>query len=454
MGLRRSASLTPIALLTALSIAPGQDAGGLVREGKHFRVVFHGAELTEELAIVLVDECLASAEAFWPTLDKLLPVRVTKPNTIHVYRSEKEYREVETKNGARFPLDAIVAKNDEAHVWLHPPLSKEILTAIGLPQPTIDDLRRVAAEQVVAPLAPSNDDQDWLRTVVVMGAVEAAANPRHLPGVDSAHDRRRYHVAASRRDGEHDTFESLLAVDMTCVERWQWDNRMAWCAWVAQVLATENGWAKKLLGKQRELKGHVHAYDRRKVAVESVLGNDAAKNEARWQKVCKAIQPVWATRSGVWMIGPQRSMLVGTKVLPATVDAVELPPKGDYVISGRCEFGAGNPESDFRVEIGWDGQSLVGANFHPEGVTISVWQQDKEKWDEKGHRDIALGVGKPFGFRVEVTAAEVRAIVDGAPPVVWAYGGREMHTQWSFSCNDRVVWLEGLKIEPLPPAKK
>ena len=455
MGTATSTICAMAMLLVATAAARAQDAGSVVREGKHFRVVFHAGDLAEELAVVLADECAAAVEGFWPTLEKLLPVRVSKPGTIHVYRSEKEFRIAETKSPVRFPLEAFVGKDLEAHVWLHPPLSKQLLSAIGLPQPTLDDLRRVAAEQVVSPLAPSNDDQDWLRTVVVMGAVEAASNPRHLPGVDSAHDLRRTYVVDSRREGKQDTFEYLLRLDMTCVDRPGWDVRMAYCAYVAQVLAAdESGWAKKLLGKQRELKGHVRAFDRRKVAVESVLGDDAAKNEARWQKQCKAMQPVWEMRSGTWVIGPKRSMLAGTESMSAVVSSVEPPPPGDYVISGRCELGVGDPQSDFRVEFGWDQKSLVGVFFKQDEVSIWIWPTASNRWIAKAQSKIESVADKPFDFRVEVTATEIRAFVDGTQRTVWAHGGREVHVHWGIGGNDRVVWLEGLKVGPLVPAKK
>jgi len=317
----------------------------------------------------------------------------------------------------------------------------------------VDNLRRVAAEQIAAPLAPSNDDGDWLRTVVVMGAVEAAANPRHLPGVDSAHDLRRIYVIEKRRAGQQDTFAALLALDMACVDRDGWNFRMAHCAYVAQVLAADGaGWAKKLLGKQKEIRGRAHAYDRRKVAVESVLGDDPAKNEARWQKQCKAMQPVWEVDRGVFAIGP-RSMLVGIPGLSAAVSAVEPPPKGDYVFSGRCELGPGNAEHNFRIETGWDGKTLVGVTFDDTAVSIAVWQREAGKWADKDVNKVGVA-GRPFDFRVEVTATEVRAFVDGMPRCSWKHGGRELHSVWSLGADDRVVWLEGLKIEPLVLAKK
>jgi MoxR-like ATPase len=78
---------------------------------------------------------------------------------------------------------------------------------------------------VITPLVPANDEAGWLRQVVVMGAIEAATNPRHEPGVDSSHDARRSYLVRRRTANEPFPFEPLLNLETSSVERRDWDFR-------------------------------------------------------------------------------------------------------------------------------------------------------------------------------------------------------------------------------------
>lgn len=442
-----------LALALATSV-PAQDGDVTSRVGKHFTIAFHHGKLKPELAGVLSDQALGALEAFWPVLDKMLSVKEGPVRQIDLYADEMVYRVAENKSPIKCKREAFVGTGLDAHVLLWPQLTPQILSAIGLPGTTIENLRMVAAEQVVASVAPASDEGDWLRRVVVMGAVETASNPKGLYGVDAAFDTRRAWVPCRIDVNSMLPLESLLRLDMACIDRDGWDHQVGYCAVVAGYLSSSSaGWAKKLLGKQKELKGHVHAYERRKQAVESVIGADWKKNEDRFLKACKAINPQWVLRGPECVFSSPRWMLAGTRRDPALLNADEPPPAGDYVISARCQFGVGDESQGIRIEFGWDDSSLVAAMFHPRSASISLWEQSTGKWKDLVEQRVKLPQDEPFDVKVEVTAKMVRILVGEQQVGEWAPGSRELHRLWGIGVNERVVWVEGLRIAPLVPQK-
>jgi hypothetical protein len=456
----KNRSLAAAALVCAFCVPVIAQQGGaqegnvLERSGKHFKVVFQHGKLKPELAAVLADQAQVSLEAFWPVLNKMLPIKDGPVRRIDLYADEMTYRVAENKSPVKCKREAFVGTGLDAHVLLWPQLTPQILTAIGLPGTTIENLRMVAAEQVVASVTPASDEGDWLRRVVVMGAVEAASNPKGEYGVDVAFDTRRTWVPPRLEVNSMATLDSLLQIDMACIDRDGWNTRVDYCTVVADYLShTSSGWAKKLLGKQRELKGRVQAYDRRKQAVESVIGADWKKNEERFLKACKAMKPLWGQRVPECVLSSPRFLLAGTKRDSALLSAVEPPPPGDYVISARCQFGAGDESQGMRIEFGWDDSSLVAAMFHPRSASISLWEQSTGKWKDLVEQRVKLPQDEPFDVKVEVTAKMVRIFVGEQQVGEWAPGGRELHRLWGIGVNERVVWVEGPRIAPLVPQK-
>jgi hypothetical protein len=185
----KNRSLAAAALVCAFCVPVIAQQGGaqegnvLERSGKHFKVVFQHGKLKPELAAVLADQAQVSLEAFWPVLNKMLPIKDGPVRRIDLYADEMTYRVAENKSPVKCKREAFVGTGLDAHVLLWPQLTPQILTAIGLPGTTIENLRMVAAEQVVASVTPASDEGDWLRRVVVMGAVEAASNPKGEYGV-------------------------------------------------------------------------------------------------------------------------------------------------------------------------------------------------------------------------------------------------------------------------------
>lgn len=433
--------------------AMAQDAA-IERQGKHYKIVLHRKDLPEPTAGKLADESLAALEAFWPLLEKLLPGKPPAMSTVHLYRAQRDQRNVVAREKMTFPRGGFLDKAGVGHVALLPELTAEQFEITSVPHGTLEALRFVAAEQAVLPFVPGTDEDGWLRYVVVMGAVELAANPKHLDGVDAGHDNRRAVLIFGLRAGHVTTFDSYIGMKGLAASREAWEAHQSRWALTAHLLSSEPNWAKKLLGKQRELKGHVHAYDRRKVAVESVLGSDWKKIEARWTKLCSANKPTYQVHGPEFRPGGPRLLLVGSERETCLAMACEPPPAGDYVVSGTCEFGPVGKEGEFRIELGWDSESLVAVHLQPGYVGVHTWSE-KDGWSVKADRRLpSLVVGKPFAFRIEVTSQELRVAIDGEWACAWPHGGRETHGACSLVTNSRLVWLQDVRIEPLAAAKK
>lgn len=449
------------ALWLLLAVALGgslvaQDAT-IERTGKVVRIVFHPGDLTLGTGDRMADQALAAAEAFWPTLQKMLPVRTAEPLPVHLYRIEKEFRAAELGSALRYLREECVDKAGVGHVLFGNAQSANELDTIGLPAPVLDRLRWVVAEQAIAPLVPANDEGGWLRTIAVVGAVEAASNPEQEPGVDIAFDARRLLLYYKLQAKEVLTLDSLLAMDMACADRAAWDFTLACCTVAAQHLGTSgSGWARKLLGKQRESKGQTTPYRRRKQAVEGVLGTDWTKTEERFRRTYQSIAPLWEVTDPLFVPGPKRSLLLGTPTVSAMVTGVAPPPAGDYVIHGRAQYDADADAREvvFRIEVGYGGKEMLGAHFSIDETRIATWSDAKNQWLHKVVFDTERPLGQPFEFRVEVTKTELRVLVPGTAPLVYAHGGVETHTLWRFASRGGILWLDPIRIEPLVTPKK
>ncbi len=451
------------------------------RQGKHYQVVLHRRDLPEAVAGQLADQAVQALEALWVQLEKLLPGKPPAMSVVHIYRTAADQQQALASQPPAFPRSGVLDAGGKSHVVLHPELTAEQFAITGVPHATLDSLRFVAAERAVRICVPDPDEANWLRHLIVMGAIELTTNPKHQPGIDGDHDRRREHLAEMQRRNRHNPFEGYLVPEDVPANATDWEFRLSLLAQAAQLLSSEPNWVRKLLAKPREPKakaatpapapahshghGHDHgtqpgpspAYLRRKAAIGNVLGADWHKIEVRWSKMAKAVAPRFAKRQGEWQPAGGRWLLVGTTETTARVDCCEPPPDGDYVIRGSCEFGPVKVPANYgelRIEFGWDEKSLVAVFLQPRNVTIATWSEEPGWHDEHSQHLPQLEVGAPFQFRIEVTSQEVRVAIDGEPACTWSHGGRQTHVRVDLATNSRLVWLQDVQVEPLVPAKK
>lgn len=445
-------SLTTMLLACAVAVAPAQDTA-IERHGKHFQILCHAGGLDDATAGVMADQALAVVEASWPMLQKLLPGDPPAPAPIHLYGNVKDYRAVENQCPLQFHVNGFVAAKGEGHVLLWPELPVALLSAVGLPGPTADLLRQVAAEQAVRPLIDDTVDGHWLRDTLVFGIVGTLVNPRHKPNTDSCDDERRQE-AVGQGIGNRIGLADLTRRREPTADRGYWLMRQAGLAVLAQHLASiDASWARKLLRAPKPRRPRDPHANALMLRLEEVVGSDWPKAEARFSKTCADLQPLWDTRAPLWQIGPERSLLAGTAQLAATIWSLVPVPKGDYAISGSFEAAVFGDKPDFRLQLGWDGKTLVGAYIWPDGARIDVWDSTVQKWLDGPRQPFQWTVGVRVPFRVEVDGKEVRLMV-GEQRLAWPHAGRELHTNWGCAANDIVVFVRDLRIEPLPPARR
>lgn len=442
--------IVPILCLASAAATLTAQANVIERAGRNYRVVFHTADLAADVATPLVEAALAAVEEFVPTLKKLVGAPAGTARVIHLYRDEKEYRAVETSDGPwKCLLEAFVTRKGVAHVWLWPQLDAEMFAHTGLPQTTREGLLRVAAKMVIEPKIPDSVIDEWVKWILVMGAVESFTNPEHEDGVDWAHDFRRQTVAAMRGRGEHETLLGITRYAVKVTQRHEWDWLMCHSALVAQTMATvEPRWARKLLARHRpprDLRGDLPLRD---VAIAAVFGKKMDKATLAFGRIWAAANPQFAHRAGVWNIGAKRSLLVGSREDAASLLNARPLPAGDYAVAGRMELGPGR-ENYVRIAFAFDGGSTLAAHFEVNAAGVSEWSHAQGRWSQQATVELPLARDVPFEFRVEVTGSEVRLVVDGTKVCLWRHGGRNVHEFVAIEVNDRVVWLTDLRIEPL-----
>jgi hypothetical protein len=447
------------------------------RQGRHYQVVLHRRDLPETLAGQLADQAVQALEALWAQLERLLPGKPPAMSVIHIYRTAADQQKALASQPPAFPRNGVLDAGGRGHVVLYPELTDAQFAITGVPHATLDSLRFVAAERAVRICVPDPDEANWMRHLIVMGAIELTTNPRHLPGIDGDHDRRRAYLAEMQRRNRHNPLEGYLLMEDIPANAADWEFRLSQLAQAAQLLSSEPNWVRKLLAKPREPKakaappapahahGHNHeaqpgpsqAFLRRRAAIMNVLGPDWHKIEVRWSKMAKTVAPRFTKRQGEWQPAGARWLLVGTTEASAVVDTCESPPRGDYVIRGTCEFGPVKEPAnygEFRIEFGWDEKTLVGVYLQPRNVTIATWSKERDWHDEHSQHLPELEVGPPFEFRIEVTSQEVRVAIGGAMVCSWSHGGRQTHTGVTLATNSRLVWLQDVQVEPLAPVKK
>jgi hypothetical protein len=442
--------------LHAQEPAPGESATPAVaepleRQGKAFHLVFHAADLPPDVATSLADAAIAQLEAFYPALKALVGGSSGKPRPIHLYRDEAAYRAAEVAaQPFRCQVESFVDKANVGHVLLGPKIAASHFVHVGLPHVARDRLLRTAAEQVVAPLVPSSPMRDWVQHVVVVGAVEAFVNPDHECGRDGAYDERRVSLPWWHEQGFEETFDQLVAHSTLIANRAGWESVMTTSALTAQTLFADNkkGWAKKLLGKHTLPTGKSGELALRHVALESG-DRHLAKARRRLAEVWQS-SPTLLSREGIWHPSAKRSLLLGVHGLSAVVwTPVTFLPKGDYAWNGTMELVFGD-DSYARIMLGRSEQDTLAVSVHEGKTLVSLWDKVQRKYSQKAHGKANIVEGTSFQFRVEVTATELRVLIDGQLSCTWAHGGRNMHTEVSVETEDCLVWLSDVHAEPLP----
>jgi hypothetical protein len=393
--------LARLALLTLAPFLPAQTPEPLKRAGAHFVVEFHAAKLPDALAARLADESLAAAESAWPVLEKLVAVHPDPPLTIHVHVEPAPFRAIEQKLSTyKVPVEAVAdLAAREAHVKLWPELSVQALEQVGLPATTAANILFQAARCTIAAAAATPADDPWYAEVVAYQVLETVTNPTAASGVDAAYDTRRWRGWYWRKDAPIESKRFVADVSTPTIPI-DWEVQQGTRAMLAQLLAsTGSGWARKLLAKPKKAGASVG--DTRVAAVESVLGSDWGKIDSRYEKMLKTVRPAWLVLQPELVMRKNRWLLVGAGNHAATASLAELhPPRGDYAIRGKFAM-EGLGTAQLRVQLDWDGKSLVGVSFLPNKVVLAI-ADEKGKPNDIATFEVDLQLGRTFEVSLEV----------------------------------------------------
>ncbi len=453
--MRRIALLQAFLSVLLLGRASAQQPVELERPGQHFQVIFHPGDLPADLAGEFADEAKDVVDGFWPTLAKMVQEpKPTRKRSIHLYAREADFRRAEKASSPyRCPVQVFTAADLTGHVLVWPTLPDAMLRVVRLPYDTRQALLRVAAEQVFSPVVPEGDREGWCRWILVMGAIEAATNPEHRAGRDTGHDDRRDVVVSRRTQNIDMSLDLCMSPGLDYRESWQ----ILWAETIGAVLAqnlaaAQRDWAKQLplrLARSRQR----DAKSRRQEAFLGVLGKGWDRANAAYESLCDTFDPMWEVSRPLVEVGPDRTLLAASGRESASLRAVQERRAGAYAIRGRAELGPGSKDP-LVVSFGWDGKTFVAAIFGEGRAEIVVWRESEGRFHMAHGVDAPIESGKPFDFRVEVTAQEVRSFVGGLPACVWAHAGHSVQHMQIVQIKNRVVWIENLVIEDLPPARK
>jgi hypothetical protein len=432
-----------------LQVACGLAAQDVVRTGKTFAVTLHPGELAPELATRLADEALAALEAQRPLLDKL-QVRPAAPLALHLHADAAAFRALEREHvKAPVPVDAFaLADGSSGHVLLAPALSSEALAVLGVPPSVVQSLLQVGALALARTVSETARHDGWLAEVFAVGVAEASTNGKLASGVDPAFDARRERLAALTAAGQGPKLQDLVAATTLPRNAEQVAERAATTAVIAQLMAgTGTGWAKKLLARPGKVQGLLPD---RLALVESVLGKDWVKTEARFATLLASLRPRWQIDGPMVAVRGNQLVLAGTASDSCSLRWVPEPPPGGYAVRGTFRIAAAGTKQ-FRVQLDWDGTSLLGVFFQPGRVTLEQWSPD-QPWKVLETGEAAIEADTPFAVAIEVDGG-LRVLVDGKVALT-ATPGRSMRGMASVAANDTVVFAEQLRLEPIAPPKK
>lgn len=207
-----------------------------------------------------------------------------------------------------------------------------------------------------------------------------------------------------------------------------------------------------MLKKHRLPSGQLRRSALQRAAAKAVFGKQWYKAEEAFERVMKSCDPTWLVARPLWQPSPERSMLVGTGAETAAIRTVDgMVPAGDFAVRGRMELGP-RPEGSHatvRIVFKLGGRNKVAVAIDDTEAWIRVWDDDKERWIDQESLDLSLVAGQTFEFGIEVTDSELRLFVNGRRLLVWEHGGRVVRDEVGIVVNDRIVWFEDLRLEPL-----
>jgi hypothetical protein len=442
-------------LLAAVSVAAVAQTPKDPGKSAHFELRLQSSGLAADLPQRLVAAGLAGLESAWPVMQKLLPPAAAASRVLHVHVARETFR---AAAGRMVPEPvqvevAVAADGSEAHVLLWPPWSPTMLREFGLPRTTIDNLVLAAVQQLVRVHLGDQADP-WLAGVVAFGVLETWRNGKRLYGVDAEYDSRRYwsHTMGGDRV---DSLEAMVHDGGEVKDRLNWDVRAANRALVAEQLGLVDPlWVKKLLAKWRTRRGGAIDGEARADLVVAMLGGSWDKAQARYAATSQAMRPFWQVSAGdLWREG-DTWILVGSPEPHANAYGQQPVPAGDYVIRGAIEVGRPRGDGPFRIQLGWDGASMLGVFFEPPGVSVSEWRAADSEWHELRTVPGGLVAGQLTDFRVEVAPPSLRLKLDGRAVLELPLGQRSMRGTWGIAIGDDAARLHGLTVEALRPAPK
>lgn len=444
---KRFALVLP-ALWSAMPVV-AQDPAPPPTASKYFAVELVRGKLAEEHAKRITSDAIIAADVAGAAVEKLLQAKFTKRPRLVVYADPEVYRKIEkTESKETVVVDEFCANDGSSvHVLLRPLLGRELGMRIGLPEPTRQAVMRCAAQVLTAAHLPVAAADPWLATVVAFGVLESLTNPGGACGVDPHFDDRRvWHTVTIRGTGDVE-LRQRLAETAPPKDPDEYRISMGRAALTAQLLAKDGpGWARRLLTKPAKDLG---VATNRQRAFESVLGRDWSKIEAKWVALRQSMQASWmptnevrAGKKGIQLAGDGiTAVLCSTTSMPAGPSAV----RGTLTMTGES--------SEFRVELDWDGQSLLAVWFQKGECTINEFL-GKGGWQPPQKVASApIPIGKPFDFRVIVDDA-VSVSIDGVEVASVPRGARTMTGIWQVAANETITVVEGLRIESLPASKK
>ncbi|MCU0865545.1 MAG: hypothetical protein MUC36_17305 [Planctomycetes bacterium] len=436
-------TLALAALLGANLVAQESE---LRRDGAHTTLLLQRGPLAETVAGPLADQALAAAELAWTTTQKLLPISAGGPRlTVRLHAVEAEFRAAEkTGSALTFPVEAFpVFDTATAHVLLWPKLSAQALERTGLPGSTRDAIVHTVALLLAHRAAGAVPATTDCLEIVAAGVLVNVTNPKWQDGIDAAYDALRWQMVPPHIDPALNLRGWLLdppaARDRSHHELLN-GRRLV----LAQLMSAQSGWAKKLLQKPKPKAGELAPY-------EAVLGEDWGKIQTRFARLRQELAPRWQLSQPVFELRGDRWLLIGDPDRHAAVYGATPPPPVPYVFRAKVEHHFWDDVS-LRLQLDWDGTSMLGLRLGDEVVVLSRWEPSKG-WSELDKRRIELPSGRPYDLAVEVHAKELRVILDGTLLVTWPHD-RAMRGVWSLANGDSVAWLTDPRVEPLGAAKK
>lgn len=437
-----------LACIVGSAVAALAQAAAVEKAGVHFVLKFHHGKLPAPLAERLAGEALTAAEGIWPTVERLLLLRAGPPATIHLHAVEADYRAIEKQitSAVGDRLDMVVRlAEQEAHIAFLPALLAPDLEVVGLPVSVANHVVLAAAQLLAAQKSKAAVTDPWLAGVFAYGVLEGkqAQAPRY--GIDPVFDSRRwYHASAEDPPSLRRWVTEVMLAPARPGLEYAEEGKVL----VAQLVAGSGGdWARRLL--QNPAKPTDPAVVVREAAIERLLGSDWAKIDARWRKQLAAVRVPFYVRSPLVAVRGKRLLLVGSPDVAATLNAEEELPTGPYRI--RATFETTGSESDgVRLQLDWDGTSLLGLFFRPGDVRLEEWQADKP-WASVASAKVPIVNGKPFDVVVEVGNETKMLVVsvDGLQALRWNHGARGMRGSWSIAKNQTPVFVEGLRVEAI-----